>query len=273
MRTFYLVFSYAALAALCGCIGQGVDERNPFLTATETFGASLFADEAEAGRAAGVGAEAEFRQTMTVTLANLHPQAELNTSFAAWVNPSSIRSADQQDALFAHGYVQLNREVRLGTVFTLVPGTFVYNGPGMAGATTVRLAPTRAAEGGIDPTLATLREFEIITPDVILVFSEPPVSCDSVAFFFTVDGDPLTSEGLSGVGNIFAGPSSEFGGLKTLAQVDAYQCDPLRPGLFFRPGGGALLQSEFFEGQNIRIDFSPVPDDAGFFAFVSKTEE
>ena len=49
-----------------------------------------------------------------VTLANNHPTAELNTSFAAWVNPNSIRSGQQQDELIANGFVQLNATVRLG---------------------------------------------------------------------------------------------------------------------------------------------------------------
>jgi hypothetical protein len=274
MRAFTLIAAGLLLATLPGCIGQAVDERNPFLTATEAFGASaLGADEDDDTAAAGVELEAEFRQVMTVTLANNHPTAELNTSFAAWVSPNSIRSGEQQDELIANGFVQLNTTVELGTAFTLVPGTFVYNGPGVAGATSVRLMPTRASEEeAIDPALATLREFEIVTPDVILIFSQPPVSCDSVGFYFTIDGDPITSEGLSGVGNVFAGPSSQFGGLKTLSLIDAYECDPFHPGLFLRVGGGTPSDNEFFEGQNIRIDFSPVSDAAGFFATVSKTD-
>lgn len=270
MRVLGLISMWLLVAGVSGCTGQ-MSARNPFLTMTEAFGVSLFTEEDGEAAAAGAELEAAFRQMMTVTLANNHPTAELNTSFAAWVSPSSIRSGEQQDALITNGYVQLDREVRLGTAFTLTPGTFVYNGPGAAGATSVRLQPTRVEEDTLDTALATIREFEIITPDAILVFSEPPVSCDCVAFFFTVDGDPLTSEGLSGVSNIFAGPTSPFGGLKTLAQVDAYQCDPFRPGLFVRlSGGGALPENEFFEGQGIRIDFSPVPNEAGFFAVVTK---
>lgn len=270
MRVLGLISVWLLVMGVGGCVGQPSEARNPFLTVTEAFGVSLFGDE-DGDAAAGTELEAEFRQVMTVTLANNHPTAELNTSFAAWVSPSSIRSGEQQDALLGSGYVQLNRQVQLGTAFTLPPGTFVYNGPGVAGATSVRLQPTRAEGDTIDTTLATIREFELITPDVILVFSQPPVSCDCVAFFFTVDGDPLTSEGVSAVGNIFAGPTTEQGGLKTLAQVDAYQCDPFRPGLFLRQGGGgALPENEFFEGQDIRIDFSPVADAGGYFGVVTK---
>lgn len=259
------------VVVVCGCVGQTGETRNPFLTATETFGTSVVTTEEQQGTS-GAATEAEFRQVLQVTLANNHQTAELNTSFVAWVSPSSIRSGAQQDALLSGGYVQLDREVRLGTAFTLVPGTFVYNGPGVAGATAVRLPPTGAnPDDAIDTTLATLRQFEIITPDVILLFSQPPVSCDSVAFFFTVDGDPLTSEGVSGVSDLFAGANSPRGGLKTLAQVDVYQCDPFRPGLFLRLGGGALPANEFFEGQDIRIDFSPQATADGFFAVVTKT--
>ncbi|MBU0617164.1 MAG: hypothetical protein KKI02_05570, partial [Planctomycetes bacterium] len=225
------------------------------------------------GGAAGAALDGEFRRLMTVTLANQHPMAELNTSFLAWVSPSSIRSGEQQDELLENGYIQLDYEIQLGSAFTLVPGTFVYGGAGTAGATTVRLPPTRQdIEGGApDPSLAVERTFSVITPDAILVFSQPPVSCESVAFYFTIDGDPLTSEPLTGVGDVFAGPTSTQAGLKTLAQIDAYQCDPFRPGLFLRIGGGALPDNEFFEGQDIRIDFSPLPNPEGYFGVVIRT--
>jgi hypothetical protein len=272
MKTLSLISAGLLLTALFGC-GQASNVSNPFLTATEALGAAAFRGGTdEQGGGQGAEQEAAFRQTMIVTLANNHQEAELNTSFAAWVNPNSIRSIEQQDELIADGYIELTSELRLGSAFTLAPGTFVYNGPGVAGATSVRLVPTRAStEEAVDPTLATTREFEIVTPDAILIFSQPPVSCDSVAFFYTIDGDPLTSEGLSGVGNIFAGPTTPFGGLKTFAQVDVYECDPFRPGLFLRIGGGALPDNEFFEGQDIRVDFLPVATDAGFFAVVTKT--
>lgn len=275
MRALALTLALLAPVLLSGCPGQIGDERNPFLTATESYGAALFgAGEEDGGGAAGAALDVGFRRLMTVTLANHHPTAELNTSFMAWVSPGSIRSGEQQDELLENGYIQLDYVVRLGSAFTLVPGTFVYGGAGTAGATTVRLLPARqdVDEGGaLDPSLAVERTFSVITPDAILVFSHPPVSCESVAFYFTIDGDPLTSEPLSAVGDIFAGPTSTQAGLKTLSQIDAYQCDPFRPGLFLRTGGGALPDNEFFEGQDIRIDFSPLPNPEGYFGVVTRT--
>jgi len=234
-------------------------ERNPFTTLIEVFGASSSAEEQDQdGGPGGVAADTGFRQTMTVTFANNNAAAELNVSFAAWVNVSSIRTAEQQDALLAGGYVQLTREVQLGTAFTLPPGTFIYSGPGVAGATPVRLL---AAQGDGDGQ-PTTEAFDIITPDVILAFSQPPVSCDSVAFFYTVDGEVLNEPGL-GAGATGAGP------LKTLAQIDVYECEPFQPGVFLRLGGGARMSNEFFEGNDVRFDFFAGPDQNGDFANVT----
>lgn len=268
MRALRFIRPCIVLTSLVGCIGQPSYERNPFLTATETYGASLFGDEAEDGRGAGTAVEVEFRQAMTVTLANNHPDGELNVSFAAWVSPSSIRSAEQQDALLRGGYVQLGREVRLGTVFTLPLGTFVFNGPGTAGATAVRLEPTGPTDQG---ALATTREFELITPDVVLLFYEPPRSCESVAFVFTQDGYPMDDERVPGsLGVVFEGATGS-GGRKTLAQVDVYQCDPFEPGLYLKLGGGARQDNEYFEGDDIQVDFSGDPDANGNCALVTIT--
>ena len=267
-----LLLGCAALG-LGGCpLGATFDERNAFLTFTDTFGASATRPDGQGGAGAGGGTvplEATFRKTMMVVLANLHPTAELQTSFAAWVLPSSIRSADQQDELLRGGYVQLAEELRLGRAFTLPPGTFVFNGPGTAGATPVTLPPTGAEDNTVDPALATTMVLELITPDVILVFYQPPDSCESVAFFFAVDGQPLDSEPL-GPSGLFSGPSSPFSGLKTLAQVDAYQCRPFQPGLFLRIGGGQPAANEFNEGDTVLFEFSPVPDGNGFFATVTR---
>jgi hypothetical protein len=258
MSTLRLIAVAGTLLALIGC-GQFLEQRNPFLTATETYGASFLDEAEEAAGGAGVEAEVEFRQPMTVTLANNATDEELNVRFAAWVKVSSLRNADQQDALLADGFVQLTREVRLGTAFTLVPGTFVYNGPGTAGATMVRIEPgVGDEEEGVQPSTV---EFELITPDVILLFMEPPVSCESVAFTFTEEGFSV-DESL----NVRAtGP----GGRKTLAQVDVYQCDPLEPGLFLKAGGGARHSNEYFEGDNVRIDFRRIPDENDYAAFVT----
>jgi hypothetical protein len=238
--------------------------RNPFTTLIEVFGASSFAEEEdETGGPGGVAAEAGFRQTMTVTFANNNGAAELNVSFAAWVNVSSIRTAEQQDALLAGGYVQLTREVQLGTAFTLPPGTFIYSGPGVAGATPVRLLAAQGDGNGQPATAA----FDIITPDVILAFSQPPVSCDSVAFFYTVDGE-IPRDPLPGGLDVFEAATGG-GPLKTLAQIDVYECEPFRPGVFLRLGGGARMSNELFEGNDVRFDFFAGPDQNGDFAQVT----
>lgn len=243
-----------ALGLAPGCLpGSGAGQRNAFQTLTEVFGAAtLGGGEEGAGGGAREAEEGQFRQTMNITFANNNRAAELNVSLLAWVDVSSIRSAEQQDALLRGGYVQLARQVRVGTAFTLPPGTFVLNGPGEAGSFPIRL---RAASGDDQDVTATTREFNIITPDVILAFSQPPVSCDSVAFFYTVDGE-IFNEAELGAGATGSGP------LKTLAQIDAYQCDPFRPGLFLKIGGGARLGNEYLEGDNVRFDFFGGPIDA-----------
>lgn len=178
---------------------------------------------------------------MTVTFRNNHTTAELRTSFAAWVNSSSIRSAQQQDALLSGGYVQLGHEVRLGTVFTLPVGTFVYGGAGTAGATPIVLNPgttTTNTEGGGQVVVPASQAFTLITPDVILAFVQPPVSCDSVAFAFMRNGEPLTAVPVDGPTGPYSGLTG-VGGLKTLAQVNVYQCEPLKPGVFLRLSGAA----------------------------------
>lgn len=266
----------AALSGLTGfgCLGGG--EVNPFLTFTETFGASQVAsEEQEQGAGSAAAATDSFRRSMTLTLANNHPEAELNVNMLAWVSPASIRTAEQQDALLRSNYVQISSEVRIGTSVTLAPGTFVFNGPGIGGATPVALPSTGAAAGApVDPANASTRTFDLVTPDALLLFSQPPVSCESVAFVFTIDGEPLTSAGNSGLSassNLFAGPNSAFSGYKTLSQVDVYQCSPLKPGLFLKIGGGAVADNEYLEGQNIRVDFSQIPDANNNFAFVTRT--
>jgi len=263
MRALRFIGPCVVLAALVGCPGQVGDERNPFLAATETFGVSIFGDEAEEAGRAGAAAEVEFRRMLTLTLANNDTTGELNTSWVAWVSTGSIRSAEQQDALLSNGYVQLTREVDLGTAYTLPAGTFVFNGPGPAGATVLRLDAAAEQDGSATPTEVS---FDLITPDALLVFSHPPVSCDTVAFYFTLDGLPLdvVSEGQFGAAY---GGATRGGSFKTLAQVDVYECSPFRPGLFFRAGGGARQANEFFEGEDIRVDFArfvDVNDDAAF---------
>jgi len=244
------------LAAGCGSVVQG--ERNAFLTLTDTFGLGT-AQEGTQGQAAGTAAKVAFRKSMTFTFSNNNPEADVVVAFVAWVLPSSIRSADQQDALFAGGYVQLTSEVRLGSAFTLPVGTFVYNGTGTAGATLLQIPAAKAGESGaVQPTS---RAFTLITPDVFLAFLQPPVSCESVAFLFTDRGFPLDAQYVSMW--VFEGATGQ-GGLKTLAQVETYQCDPLRPGLFLRVGGGAAAENEYYEGDEVVFEFNPTPENGKF---------
>lgn len=264
MRTTNPIFVALSLLVSAGC-AQLTSERNPFLTLTETLGVSALG-ETDTGTGTGTLAEGEFRRSMTVTLANNHPNATLDTSFLAWVNISSIRSAEQQDALLADGYVQLSRTVDIGSAYSLPPGTFVYNGPATAGATPVELG---AASGSGEEFTPSTTAFQLITPDVVLVFLQPPVSCDSVAFTYSRNGDVITADPVAGGAAGPYGGANTFGGYKTLAQVDAYQCEPLAPGLFLKLGGGAREDNEFFEGENVRFDFFANPDDAGSFAITT----
>jgi len=238
------------LGGLLGVMACTTSPLNPFLTYTEEYGVAGQQEQAvPGGQAGGVGAEETFRRPLTLTFSNTHPAAILDTSFVAWIEISSVRSAGQQDALLANGYTQLTKEVRLGSVFVLPVGTFVFNGPGTAGATPVRLSKAAAAQGTATGTTPTTATFELISPDKVLMFSQPPVSCDSVAFTYS---DPVTGEVLSGA-------STAEGGYKTLAQVDVYECSPLRPGLFFTVAGGIPAPNEFGEGEALTFTFRPPP--------------
>ncbi len=239
-------------------------QRNPFLGYTEEYGVAGQQQVFEGGAAGGVGTEETFRRPLTLTFINSNGDAIVDTSFVAWVEVSSVRSAGQQDALLQGGFVQLTEEIRLGSAYTLPVGTFVLDGPGTAGATPVtlsRAATTSTTQGGTQALTPTTAVFNMITPDKVLVFSQPPVSCDSVAFTFS---DPVTGEVLSG-----ASPAG--GGYKTLAQVDVYECSPLRPGLFFTAVGGTRRPNEFREGDSLTFTFQPTPTAEGAFAVVTVT--
>lgn len=254
MRRLHVSFGILLLLVV-GCLPT-FDERNAFWTLTETYGTISGIEEVDDGQTAAEAA-AEFRRVMNVTFTNNHETAEVDASFAAWVYSSSVHFADQQDALLRGGYVQLTRAIELGSAFTLPPGTFVFNGPGLAGATPVRLA-CPLTETGQGRTISDA--ISLITPDVLLVFSQPPVSCDSVAFIFgnTVPG-----------ASVVTGPVTGTGGFKTLAQVNVYQCTPLRPGMFLKLGGGARDSNEYFEGEDVHFDFNETPDPDGNYAIVS----
>src|SRR5262245_15956230 len=135
MRRILGVVACLVLLTVGGCM-QSVDQRSAFAQYAEQFGAPAGVTETDDNHGSGTSAssnERQFRRSMTVTIANNDPDVELNIGMAAWVNTGSIRSANQQDALIDAGFVQLTREARIGDVFTLPPGTFVFNGAGNAG--------------------------------------------------------------------------------------------------------------------------------------------
>lgn len=263
------------LAGLIGATGCGLTaggERNAFLTLTETFGSQLLGEEDQNQVGGGdVQAPTQFRATMTLTLVNASTSADLNVRLAAWVNVGSVRSREQEDALFSAGYVQLEEDIRLGNAFVLPAGTFVLDGAGLAGARSVFLPASvgDAAEGGEEePAGLSSVAFDLVTPDAILLFYAPPVSCDSVAFVFTQNGEPVQDNAIASVGTVFGGSSSS-GGQKTLGQINVYQCQPFRPGLFLKRTGGAARPNEFFEGDDIRVEFRRIPDANGAAATVT----
>lgn len=259
-----------------GCPTATTGGANPFLTYAENFSSNVLAQTDE--QASGQTVDVPFRRSMTLTLANNHSTADANVSFAAWVNVSSIRSAEQQDALFNSGYVQLTREARIGDVYRLPVGTFVYNGPGNAGTTPLVIPPARSAStqdptdetgGGTTTTTPTIRTFQFVTPDVVLVYSQPPVSCDTVAFYFTREGQVISEANADGRETAVFFGATGLGGYKTLVQVEGYQCNPFRPGFHLKIGGGARTADEFIEGQDVRVDFNEAPNAAGKFATVT----
>lgn len=257
------------LAGVWSC--APTNTSNPYVALTDvvlggTAGGSNDNNGGGSGGGGGVSAPV-FRRSMTLTFTNNHPDADLDVSFIAWVSPGSIRSADQQDVLLSNNYVQLSRELHIGTVFSLAPGTFVYNGTGVAGATPVHLrgASAATAGGAAEPTMAV---FTLITPDAILAYTDPPVSCNSVAFTYSRNGSVITDDFVGGPTGPFTG-ANLTGGYKTLSQVDVYQCDPLRPGLFLKLGAGQRANNEFFEGQSVDFSFDQMPDADGNFAHVA----
>ncbi len=264
MRIWRLTILGVFLTGLGGC--PQASQRNPYLTFVESFGIESSLTPGTGGGGQGVGADVIFRRPMTLQFQNRHSYAVLETSFIAWVELGSVRSADQQDALLASNYVQLSRALDLGSAYRLPVGTFVYNGPGTAGATPVRLGPaggavaddddTQTGDEGVTPTTAT---FELLTPDAILVFSQPPVSCDSEAFRYSEDGVVLP------------GPTSTVGGHKTLAQIDVYQCDPFTPGVFLQTASGDIDENEYLEGNTVTFTFFQGLLQDGSFASVSVT--
>jgi len=253
MRAICVLATLASAAALSGCgLLFDAGQINPFNDYTEAYGATDDSNRPPPPGSGGGSATQDFRDTVTLTLQNVDGEAELNVSLAAWVEPSSIRTAEQADALISAGYVQLGREEKIGDAYVLAPGTFVFNGPGLAGTTPLVVQP---GDGEVAGELV----LSLLTPDVLLLYSAPPTSCESPGFIFTIDGFPLGDIPNNTQGSPPATADSggtEALGIKTLAMFDAYECDPLRPGLFFKSGGGAKQPNEYFEGENITVTFS-----------------
>lgn len=266
MRLRHLMLAGLALL-LAGACSEGYD-KNAFLAFTEEYGVAGTQDDTPGGGTGTAGSEASgrFRRDTVITLRNNHTSADLNVSLMAWVNVSSIRSAQQQDALLQNGYVQLTRELRLGTAHTLPVGTFVYYGSGTGGSTHIVL---RSATGGGENAAVTPTTFSLTlnSPDAVLAYAQPPVSCESVAFYFSRNGEPLTAVPVGDPEAPYAG-ATRAGGFKTLAQVDVYECSPFRPGLFFN-SGGARQDNQFYEGDSITFDFNEQADADGNFAIVT----
>jgi hypothetical protein len=265
------------LAGLGGC-PTTYAVRNPFLSYTEEYGVAGVAErqQADSGAQGAAGTET-FRRSLTINLRNNHPDAELNTSLVCWVSVSSVRTAEQQDALLGDGYIQLTQEERLGSAIVLPVGTYVYDGGGTAGAMAVFLDRAQATETGqqqggqgttTQTAAATTTSLTMPTPDGILVFVQPPVSCDSVAFYYTLNGIPLPAWPVAGSFGPYEG-SSGSGPYKTLSQVDVYECAPLRPGVYLSQGGTSRAKNEYIEGEDVTFDFLAESDASENFCSVS----
>ncbi len=284
MNSFWrMLLLSCGLAGLGGCPAT-YTLRNPFLSYTEEYGVAGISERQQADSGGqGAAGTATFRRTLTINLRNNHPDAELNTSLVCWVSVSSVRTAEQQDALLRDGYVQLTKEVHLGSAIVLPVGTYVNNGGGTAGAMTVFLdraqvqrgqqqqnqnQPTGQGTTTQTTTTATTTSVTLPTPDGILVFAQPPVSCDSVAFYYTLNGIPLPARPVAGSEGPYEG-SSGAGPYKTFAQIDVYQCSPLRPGAYLNQGGAARQKNEYIEGEDVTFDFMPMADANENFCIVS----
>ncbi len=259
----------AAITTSFGCLDAGLDDNtqiNPFLTLVQQNLLESNAPTTGGGTTGGVGsgqAVTRFRQDVTVTFVNGAIEEELHFNFLAWVNPSSISTAAQQDELFDSGYVQLTEEVEVGAAFILPVGTFVWSRDDSGLAERFVIPPRaealfpadgdpifRAGEGGESGIADPIEQsVNFITPDVMLVFLNPPVSCESIAFSFSEQEDVTL-----------------FG---TLARVDAYECAPFQPGLFLQTSGGQTGANQFFEGDEVRFSFAPAGIRAGRLVAVS----
>jgi hypothetical protein len=244
-----ILLSLVSVVPVLGCIGGPTAVVNPYLTYAEEFGFS----QSPTGDGTGSGSTTQvpFRQPLTITFANRNAGSEfeagrgaefLNTNFIAWVDLSSIRSADQQDALLRDGYVQLARQLKLGSAYSLPVGTFVYSLDNTPRANALRIGP------------GSQQVVTLISPDVVLVFVDPPTSCESVAFFYTEQDELIPPVPVGGPVGPWEGATAGAP-YKTLAQIDVYECQPFAPGLFINLGASAQQPNEFFEGDDILFEF------------------
>lgn len=238
---------------------------NPFATLTENglVEANIETESSEISTGAAVGEDANlaFRDRLTVTFINNATDRELSTNFIAWVEPGNVRTETQRDSLISSGYIEIEQGITLGAAYSLVAGTFVYQGSGGSGLERVQLGASGAGQTVIPSELV----ISLVTPDVLLVYLDPPVSCASTAFRFLDEGDLITevfAGGLGGTdGAVIFGSASNTGPNKTLGQIDVYSCDPFQPGMFFRQGGGLQQSNEFIEGDDITFTFLTRPVD------------
>lgn len=262
-------FVGAALLAV-GCSPTNAT-TDPFVAFTDQFGRNTAQDNSSGGGGtSGVNQSIKFRQLLTLTLNNNDPNYALQLRLAAWVLPSAFTNADQQDELLRFGFVQLTAPVQIGSAYTLPVGTFVYagtsiatganssdlvfNGGGQAGAMEITIGQGTATGTTLTPHSISL---QLPTPDVLLVFMAPPTSCDSPAFVFVDEGTTADISHFGGGYSAYPTPNRD-GPIKTLQQVDVYECDPLKPGLFFRKGG-VRNTNQFSEGDTVQFDFYRVP--------------
>jgi len=238
---------------------------NPFATLTEQglveANIETEASQISTGAAAGVDADLTFRDGMTVNFVNTATDRELTTNLIAWVEPGNVRTETQRDSLISSGYIEITQSITVGIAYTLVPGTFVFQGSGGNGLERIQLGPT----GPGQTVIPSNSSISLVTPDVLLVYLDPPTSCSSTAFRFLDEGDVITEPvggGGGTSGTIIFGGATNIGPNKTLGQVDAYRCDPFKPGLFFRQGGGMQMSNEFIEGDEVTFTFLRFPVDA-----------
>ena len=237
---------------------------NPFATLSDNglveANITTESSDVSTGAAAGADADVSFRDTMTVSFVNTATDRTLSTNFIAWVEPGNVRTETQRDSLISSGYIEIPDQITLGVAYSLVAGTFVYQGSGGSGLERILLGPTGPGQT-IVPSSSSIA---LVTPDVMLVYLDPPTSCASTAFRFLDEGDVITEAYAGGGGtdgSIIFGGANNIGPNKTLGQIDAYSCDPFKPGLFFRQGGGLQLSNEFVEGDAVTFTFLRFPVD------------